>query len=148
MAEIERWLELLEEKGGRITGPRRAIVELMVNSDHALSPVDVFDQARGKYPKMGLVTVYRTLEILSEMGLVDRVHQPDGCHMYLRAAQGHEHLLICSCCGKAAYFSGDDLGTLIERISQESGFSIQSHWLQLQGLCQKCQPANLHLSIS
>lgn len=148
MTETERWLELLEEKGGRITGPRRAIVELMVSSDHALSPVDVFDQARSRYPKMGLVTVYRTLEILSEMGLVDRVHQPNGCHMYLRAAHGHEHLLICSCCGKASYFSGDDLGTLIDRISQESGFLIQNHWLQLQGLCQKCQPANIHPSVS
>jgi Fe2+ or Zn2+ uptake regulation protein len=112
----------------------------MVGSDHALSTVDVFDQAREKYPKMGLVTVYRTLEILSVLGLVERVHQPDGCHMYLRAARGHEHLLICSSCGKAVYFSGDDLGTLFVRVSQESGFSIQSHWLQLLGLCLKCQP--------
>lgn len=142
MTEIESWLEHLEQKGGRITGPRRAIVELMVNSDHALSPVDVFDQARGKYPKMGLVTVYRTLEILSELGLVERVHQHDGCHMYLRAAHGHEHLMICSCCGKADYFSGDDLSPLIERISKESGFSIQSHWLQLHGLCRDCHKEN------
>ncbi|MBA4383959.1 MAG: hypothetical protein C0410_04430 [Anaerolinea sp.] len=144
VTEIERWLDLLEQKGSRITGPRRTIVELMVNSEHALSPVDVFDQARSKYPKMGLVTVYRTLEVLSDLGLVQRVHQAEGCHMYLRAANGHEHLLICSCCGKASYFSGDDLGVLIQKISQESGYSIQSHWLQLQGLCQKCQPKTIH----
>lgn len=142
MTEIERWLELLEEKGGRITGPRRAIVELMVNSERALSPVDVFDQARIKHPKMGLVTVYRTLEILSELGLVERVHQPDGCHMYLRAANGHEHLMICSRCGKAAYFSGDDLSAFINRISKENGFLVQSHWLQLQGLCKDCCKGN------
>ncbi|PKO02266.1 MAG: transcriptional repressor [Chloroflexi bacterium HGW-Chloroflexi-5] len=138
VADKERWLELLEEKGGRITGPRRAIVELMANSDRALSPVHVFDLARAKYPKMGLVTVYRTLEILSELGLVERVHQPDGCHMYLRAANGHEHLMICSGCGKAVYFSGDDLSAFIEKISKESGFLIQSHWLQLHGLCKEC----------
>ncbi len=143
MTETERWLELLEQKGSRITGPRKAIVELMVDADHALNPVDVFDRARVKYPKMGLVTVYRTLEVLSDLGLVERVHQADDCHMYLRAAQGHEHLLICSCCGKAAYFSGDDLGMLIQRISMESGFSIQGHWLQLQGLCQSCQPKKI-----
>ena len=76
MKEIERWLELLEQKGGRVTGPRRAIVALMVNSERALSPVDIFDQARSKHPKMGLVTVYRTLELLIELGLVERVHQP------------------------------------------------------------------------
>ena len=118
--------------------------EGLVGSEHALSPVEVFDQARSKYPKMGLVTVYRTLEVLSDLGLVQRVHQAEGCHMYLRAAHGHEHLLICSCCGKASYFSGDDLGVLIQKISKESGFSIQSHWLQLQGLCQKCQPKTTH----
>lgn len=147
MKEIERWLELLEQKGGRVTGPRRAIVALMVNSERALSPVDIFDQARSKHPKMGLVTVYRTLELLIELGLVERVHQPDGCHMYLRAANGHEHLMICSCCGKAAYFSGDDLSAFIARISKEKGFLVQSHWLQLQGFCKECQtkkPASLH----
>jgi Fur family ferric uptake transcriptional regulator len=113
-------------------------VELLVNSDHVLGPVDIFDQARLKYPKMGLVTVYRTLDILNELGLVERVHQTEGCHMYLRAANGHEHIMLCKKCGKAAYFSGDDLGPLIQKISEESGFLIQEHWLQLHGLCKDC----------
>lgn len=138
MPEVERWLSMLEEKGGRLTGPRRAIVELLVSSERALSPVDVFDQARRSYPKMGLVTVYRTLEILNELGLVERVHQAGGCHMYLRAANGHEHIMLCTHCGRAAYFSGDDMEPLIQKISQESGFLIQEHWLQLQGLCKNC----------
>jgi Fur family transcriptional regulator, ferric uptake regulator len=138
MSEMERWLALLEEKGGRLTGPRRAIVDLMVNSERALSPVDVFDKARASYPKMGLVTVYRTLEVLHELGLVERVHQTDDCHMYLRAAHGHEHLLICSLCGKVSFFSGDDIEPLIEKISKESGYLIQEHWLQFQGLCKDC----------
>lgn len=138
MNEAERWLTLLEEKGGRLTGPRRVIVELLVNSDRALSPVDVFDKARIKYPKLGLVTVYRTLEILNELGLVERVHQTGGCHMYLRAAKGHEHIMLCTRCGRAAYFSGDDLGQLMEKVAKESGFVIKDHWLQLHGLCKRC----------
>lgn len=138
MKEAERWLTLLEEKGGRLTGPRRVIVELLVNSDRALSPVDVFDKARSTYPKLGLVTVYRTLEILNELGLVERVHQTGGCHMYLRAAKGHEHIMLCTRCGRAAYFSGDDLGQLMEKVAKESGFLIKEHWLQLQGLCKRC----------
>ena len=138
MNETERWLTLLEEKGGRLTGPRRVIVELLVNSDRALSPVDVFDKARSKYPKLGLVTVYRTLEILNELGLVERVHQTGGCHMYLRAAKGHEHIMLCTHCGRAAYFSGDDLGQLMEKVAKESGFVIKDHWLQLHGLCREC----------
>jgi len=138
MNETERWLTFLEEKGGRLTGPRRVIVELLVNSDRALSPVDVFDKARSTYPKLGLVTVYRTLEILNELGLVERVHQSGGCHMYLRAAKGHEHIMLCTRCGRAAYFSGDDLGQLMEKVAKESGFLIKEHWLQLHGLCKRC----------
>lgn len=139
MPEIDRWLALLEEKGGRITGPRRVIVDLLAGSERALTPVEVFDQARMRYPKMGLVTVYRTLELLEELGLVERVHQEDGCHTYLRAAQGHEHLVLCTSCGRAVFFHGDDLSGLIQKISLESGFIIQGHWLQLQGLCRTCQ---------
>lgn len=138
MQEIDRWLALLEEQGGRLTGPRRAIVELLANSEKALSPVDIFDQARRSYPKMGLVTVYRTLDILITLGLVERLHQADGCHMYLRAAHGHEHIMLCIRCGRATYFSGDDLSPLIQKVSRESGFLIQDHWLQLQGLCKNC----------
>ena len=139
MPEIDRWLALLEEKGGRITGPRRAIVDLLVGSERALSPIEVFDQARNQYPKMGLVTVYRTLELLEELRLVERVHQENGCHTYLRAANGHEHLVLCTKCGRAVFFKGDDISQLIQRISHESGYIIQGHWLQLMGLCKKCQ---------
>jgi Fe2+ or Zn2+ uptake regulation protein len=59
--------------------------------------------------------------------------------MYLRAPQGHEHLLLCKTCGQMEYFSGDDLSKLIEETSKKSGYQIQEHWLQLFGLCTNCQ---------
>jgi len=137
--EEERWLSLLEQKGDRITEARRAIVKLLVQTERALTPVEIFDLARNTAPKMGLVTVYRTLELLEELGLVERVHGAQDCHTYLRAARGHEHLVICNRCGKAVYFSGDDISDLIQKVSRESGFVIQEHWLQMQGLCKDCQ---------
>jgi Fe2+ or Zn2+ uptake regulation protein len=133
------WLTCLQAGGYRLTEPRRAIVEIMACSQKALEPVDVFDLGRQQYPSLGLVTVYRTLDKLEELGLVQRVHHPNGCHMYLRAAQGHEHLLLCLACGKAEYFSGDDLTGLIKQISSRSDFIIQEHWLQLFGLCADCR---------
>jgi Fur family ferric uptake transcriptional regulator len=86
-----------------------------------------------------LVTVYRTLDLLAQLGLVERIHLPDDCHMILRAARGHEHAVLCTGCGRAEYFPGEDISDWIDRISRESGFTIQSHWLQLQGLCEDCQ---------
>jgi Fe2+ or Zn2+ uptake regulation protein len=97
----EQWLSILQESGYRLTAPRRAIVEIMATCERALSPVELFDLGRKSQPGLGLVTIYRTLEKMEELGLVQRVHQPDGCHMYLPAARGHQHLLICQNCGKA-----------------------------------------------
>ncbi|PKN93798.1 MAG: transcriptional repressor [Chloroflexi bacterium HGW-Chloroflexi-6] len=135
----DQWLESLSESGYRVTAPRRAIVEIMANSPCALGPLEIYDQGRQEYRGLGLVTVYRTLEKLEELGLVQRVHHPQGCHMYLRAAHGHEHLVLCTACGKAEYFSGDDIDKLTKTVAEKTGFEIREHWLQLFGLCANCK---------
>lgn len=135
----EQWLGRLQANGYRLSAPLRVIVKILAYSSRALSPVELFDLGRARYPRMGLVTVYRTLEKLEELGLVQRIHQENGCHMVLRSGNGHEHILLCVRCGQAHYFSGDDLTTLIAEISRQSGFMVQEHWLQLNGLCNKCQ---------
>ncbi len=135
----EAWLDALHHNGYRITGPRRAVVEIVAHHHRALNPYQVFELARQRYPALGLVTVYRTLERLEALGLIERVHQPHGCHAYLPARVGHQHLLLCEGCGQAEYFSGDDLDALIGRIAARTGYRINEHWLQLFGLCAGCQ---------
>lgn len=135
----DQWIEALSVSGYRVTAPRRAIVEIMAGSECALGPLEIYDLGRKVYPGLGLVTVYRTLEKLEELDLIQRVHHPQGCHMYLRAAQGHEHLVLCTACGHAEYFKGDDINGLMKNVATETGFEIQDHWLQLFGLCTKCK---------
>lgn len=135
----QEWLERLQISGYRLTTPLKIIVEILTGATSALDPVAIFDLGRRECPKMGLVTVYRALNKMEELGLVQRVHHADGCHAYLRAANGHEHILLCTGCGRVVYFSGDDLSGLIERVTHQSGFVIQEHWLQLHGLCDDCQ---------
>ncbi len=135
----ESWLAQLQENGYRLTEARRAVAETVQDSTHALTPVEVFDRARKKYPALGLVSVYRTLEKLETLHLVQRVHQPQGCQAFISANDGHEHLLLCQNCGQVTFFEGDDLDTLIKTISKKSGYLIREHWLQLFGLCQDCQ---------
>jgi len=137
----ETWLARLQESGYRLTGALRSIVEILCDSARALTPLELYDLGRKAHAGLGLVTVYRALEKLEELGLVQRVHQPDGCHMYLRATHQHEHLLLCTGCGRAEYFSGDDLNGLMQVIARQSGFDIREHWLQLFGLCATCQAA-------
>jgi Fe2+ or Zn2+ uptake regulation protein len=135
----DTWLDLLQENGYRLTEARRAVVETVQKSTRALTPVEVFDGARKKYPALGLVSVYRTLEKLEELHLIQRVHQPQGCQAFIAESSGHEHLLLCQSCGRVTFFEGDDLNSLINSISNKTGYLIREHWLQLFGLCQACQ---------
>lgn len=133
------WLTSLQENGYRLTASRRAVVETMRRARAALSPLEVYEQARSACSGLGLVTVYRTLEKLEELGLIQRVHQPGGCNAYLPSASGHQHLLLCRVCGKAEYFEGDNLDEFFTHVGQQNGFTISEHWLQLFGLCPACQ---------
>ncbi len=135
----ENWLTELRSQGYRLTDARRAVVETVAQSPRALTPNEVYDLGRETYPKLGLVTVYRTLEKLEELHLIQRVHQDQGCNAYLAHAEGHQHLLICEKCRKAVYFEGDDLDTFFTSVAKKHGFIVQEHWLQLFGICEDCQ---------
>jgi Fur family transcriptional regulator, ferric uptake regulator len=135
----QQWLENLQTSGYRLTPARKAVVEILADSHKALDPQMVYDLAREKHPELGVMTVYRTLEKLEELGLALRVHQPSGCHAYAAAPQGHQHLLLCLQCHRVEYFGGDELENLFSAIGSQKNFLIKDHWLQLFGLCDKCK---------
>lgn len=139
LTRTDHWLEKLKSTDGRVTDARRAVVDVIVSSTHPLTPVEIFDAARKKHLHLGLVSVYRTLEKLEELRLIQRVHQEQGCQAFLRAGVGHQHLLLCERCGQAVLFDGDDLESLFSRISQQTGFEIKDHWLQVSGVCAECK---------
>ncbi len=135
----ELWLTQLRENGYRLTEARRAVVETVAESTRAITPLEVYDSARKHYPALGLVSVYRTLEKLEDLRLVQRVHQPQGCQAFIAASEGHQHLLLCQRCGRVTFFEGDDLDRLIGKISNKTGYQIRDHWLQLFGVCKNCK---------
>ena len=139
IADTAKWFEMLQNDGCRLTAPRRAVVETLKANMHALTPVEVYESARKQCPGLGLVSVYRTLEKLEELGLIQRVHQTKGCQAFVRTGAGHQHLLVCNNCGKVVLFAGDQLDLLFKTISKTSGFQIDGHWLQVFGLCKNCQ---------
>jgi Fur family transcriptional regulator, ferric uptake regulator len=143
-AIVAEWLAHLEANGYRPTAPRRAVVEIIALSQHVLTPLDIFEQARPNHSRLGLVTVYRTLEKLEELELVQRVHQPSGCQAFIAAFSGHQHMLICQGCGRVEFFSGEDdkVETLMSHVGEACGYQVQSHWLQLFGICEHCQGDN------
>jgi Fur family ferric uptake transcriptional regulator len=134
------WEQRLADVGCRITAPRRAVIQVLTQTEAPLSPQEVFERGGAIHPKLGLVTVYRTLNLLAELNMVRRIHREDGCHGYLPASPGHRHALICLDCGRAVEFlGGDDLHVLIERVEAGTGYRVDDHLLQLFGLCPDCQ---------
>lgn len=133
------WIKQLQDNGYRITNPMKIIVEILSKSNYLLNPTEVYLQAKSDNPKIGLVTVYRTMEKLEQAGLIDRVHMPDGCQSFFQTGDGHQHLLICKKCGKAEYFDGENLTQFFQKIGNQFGYEVKDHWLQLFGLCEDCQ---------
>ena len=138
MDRFDQWVSILQNNGCRITAPRRAIIRVITESHRALQPGEVYELSRAKHPHIGLVTVYRTLDQLEELGLIQRVHRDDGCHMLMPAPTGHEHYLVCTHCGRTILFEGDDLGALFAKVESQTGYRISDHWLQLFGTCPEC----------
>lgn len=138
----QTWLDNLQSSGYRITGARRAVVEVMASSNYICNPMEIYLQAIKRHPSLGLVTVYRTLEKLEELDLIERVHLSKDCHSYIAKAEGHQHLIICTRCNRAEHFSGDDLSPLIADLGIHRGFTVEDHWLQLFGTCDTCRQAS------
>lgn len=134
------WEQCLADAGCRITAPRRVVMQVLQRASVPLSPQEIMERGQHLHHKLGLVTVYRTLALLTEFDLVRRVHREDGCHGYVLASPGHQHHVICQRCGSAAEFPGEgDILALIERVETGTGYRVSDHLLQLSGLCPDCQ---------
>ena len=134
------WESALTEAGYRLTAPRCAIMTVLRATDTPLTPLELLERGRAEHPNLGLVTIYRTLDVLESLELVRRVHREDGCHGYLPAAPGHRHALLCRGCGRAVEFPGcEGLEALIAEVQAATGYCVEEHLLQLVGLCPVCQ---------
>ncbi len=135
----QRLLRTLADAGYSSTRPRRAVVDVVAEEPGGLSAADILERARRAYPGLGLVTVYRTLEILSSLGLVRRIHMDDGCHTYALAQCSHGHHIICERCHRAIEFEGCELRDLEDNVALQTGFQVTDHWLEMFGVCPNCQ---------
>lgn len=130
----------LNRSGLRLTHPRQVVMSVLESASIPLSPQSIFQRSLDAQEEIGLVSVYRTLDLLAEMGLVRRVHGHDECQGYVLASPGHHHHVVCRQCDAAVEFTGmEDLSALVDRIQEQTGFTIDEHLLQFYGLCPACQ---------
>ncbi|MDH5696693.1 MAG: transcriptional repressor [Dehalococcoidia bacterium] len=129
----------LRQHGYRLTPQRRVVIETIASTQDHLTPAAIYEKVHRDHPGIGLVTIYRTLDILAKLELICELHAGGSCRSYTVSALEHHHHLICSNCGEVFDFTGYDLTELEQRLSQETGFEIESHLLEFIGLCQNCQ---------
>jgi Fur family ferric uptake transcriptional regulator len=134
-AEVAR---TLREAGYRLTRPRLAVLKVLQDNDEGLNPEEIYRQGKAVCASLGLVTVYRTLELLTKLGLVRRVHSEQRCHSYAIAG-ADRHYLVCKGCHRVTEFPCEGLDGLIEGVRRQTGYTITKHLLELSGLCPDCQ---------
>ena len=130
--------QALRQAGYKLTQPRLAVLSVLEDNDGRLSPYDIHRLGKRIYKPLGLVTVYRTLEILDELGVARRVHTLGQCHGYARAG-GDRHYVVCRRCDRVVEFPCGGLDRLITSVRKETGNDIDANLLELTGLCPQCQ---------
>ncbi|MBN1384844.1 MAG: transcriptional repressor [Elusimicrobia bacterium] len=143
------WCGRFRGHGYRVTVAREAILDVLGSSDKHLSAEDIYFTVHKKYPAIGLTTVYRTLDILVQMGFVYKFDFGDGRARFelMEDSKGkrHHHHLVCNGCGRVIDYTDfiDDeieLLQLTEKgLSKKYNFDIKGHIIQFHGLCNKCK---------
>ncbi len=143
MINLEELREALRSKGYKLTPQRRSVLNIMIqHTGEHLTAEEIYDEVRSECPDIGLATVYRTLQLLSDMKVLMKLNLDDGITRYemnLDDKHHHHHHLICEKCGKILEVKYDLLDSVEKRIETEYDFKIQNHKLKFYGLCKECQ---------
>jgi Fur family ferric uptake transcriptional regulator len=139
----EHTLARLAHEGYRRGGARNAVVELLDTQDCALTAQEIDDRLRVEGRSVGRASVYRILEMLTELRLLQRIDVGQGVARYERHLPDgdHHHHLVCDSCGQVAPFSDPTLERAIERVSQRLSFDVDDHDVVLHGACSDCRDA-------
>lgn len=130
---------ILRQHGYRLTPQRHAVLKAIAGSHDHVTPAEICARVRQEYPAIGLATVYRIINLLTQLKLICRVNLGGDSHSYLmRRPLEHHHHLVCSQCGRAVDFTDCDLGQLEQRLLRETGFDIEGHILEVYGRCPDC----------
>jgi Fur family ferric uptake transcriptional regulator len=129
----------LQHNGHRLTAARRVILEVLLASGGHVSADQLAEMVRTQAPQVGRMTVYRTLELLSELGAIRPVYQGTGAAHYILMENGHHHHLVCAGCDCVIEFEECVLAEIEEMVSGRFNFQIQGHLLEFYGICADCQ---------
>jgi Fur family transcriptional regulator, ferric uptake regulator len=145
MAETLTWagraLDRLRAESGRSGTARREVIEFLDRQDCCLSALEIHETMRSGGSRIGIASVYRTLEGLDRSGLVERVDLGDGVTRFepARGGEHHHHHFLCGDCGRVEPFADAELESALERLAGGRGFAVEAHDVVLRGACGDCR---------
>ena len=122
----------------RLTRQRAAVSALLADVEGFHSAQELHAMLRDRGERVGLTTVYRTLQGLADSGEVDVMRPPGGEHLSRRCSQGHHHHLVCRACGRAVEVEGPAVESWASRVAAAHGYVEVSHTLEIFGTCPDC----------
>ena len=127
-----------QASGVRNTRQRSAVGALLAEVEGFHSAQELHAMLRTRGERVGLTTVYRTLQSLADAGEIDVMRPPGGEHLYRRCSQGHHHHLVCRSCGRAVEVEGPAVETWADKVADRHGFVDVSHTMEIFGTCPEC----------
>lgn len=134
-------LAALRARGHRDGGARRAVVELLGEEHCCVSAQEIYDTLRSKRRRVGLASIYRTLDQLSAEGFLQRLELGDDVTRFEAVHEdgGHHHHLVCDDCGKVEAFEDAGLERALHRVEHGTGYRVAAHEVVLHGSCGDCR---------
>jgi Fur family ferric uptake transcriptional regulator len=140
-SELHYALEKLSAAGYKLTTPRLAVLHAARTFTGAFTAAQLEEQLDHQGTPLGDASLFRTLKLYTDVGIMQRIHGFSECHRYILSPQTHAHRIVCTACGCVAEFAECDLGQLINSLERHTGFHVENHLLELFGTCPNCRIA-------
>jgi Fur family ferric uptake transcriptional regulator len=133
-------MDAMDGAGYRLTEPRRAVADLIAAREGHFAANDLIEDARALDLGIGRATIFRALDLFTELRVLERIDLPNGDHAYVPCEpRVHHHHIVCEVCGKVTEVEDPGLGAAIEEIQRRTGWQVDSHRLELFGRCPDCR---------
>ena len=134
------FMEYLDAQSMKLTRERRIVLEEVARTSNHFDPEELHFTLRERGAKVSRASIYRTIPLLVEAGIIEKVQNTDKhAHYELTLGRNHHDHMLCTSCGKVIEFYSKELEQLQDKLCEAEGFSGLAHTLEIKGLCAKCR---------
>ena len=134
--------DLFREKKLRLSHPRVLIYEELSDAQNPLSPQELYQAILKKKKRIGLTSIYRSLDLFESLGIVFKIINESNVKYKLCEMEDHHHHIVCKACGSVVEFNFCDISGWSKKVMESTGYEVTDHQLNFYGFCKACQPTS------